>query len=161
MAKGRSGAVTVVQRTSSDLKLNPHLPGIFLDGVYVLDAAGKPTFRALPELSTSDVADVLVEVRVRLVRYLQRRGVLKGEAEGLADTLTKDAFAESPPVLSQIAAAAVTGLPPAGPELRRRPKEITLRGRPGVVVTAPLCVAEMGFTLHAATRVGTSGVATH
>ena len=46
--------------------------------------------------------------------------------------------AESEPVLSQITAAAVTGLPPAGPELRRRPKEITLRGRPGVVVTAPL-----------------------
>jgi len=147
--KGRSGAVTVVQRTSSDLKLNPHLHGVFLDGVFVPDSEGKPTFRALPRLSTSDVADVLVEVRVRLVRYFQRRGVIASEAANL-----EDAFAASEPALSQIAAAAVTGLPPAGPELRRRPVAIELRGRPGIVVTAPLCVAEMGFSLHAATRAG-------
>jgi hypothetical protein len=31
---GQSGAVVVVQRTSSDLKLNPHLHIILLDGVY-------------------------------------------------------------------------------------------------------------------------------
>ena len=94
---------------------------------------------------------LLVEVRVRLVRYLQRRGVIAAEATGLAGA---DAFAASEPALSQIAAASVTGLPPAGPELRRRPVAIELRGRPGIVVTAPLCVAEMGFSLHAATRAG-------
>ena len=42
-------------------------------------------------------------------------------------------------------------MPPAGPERRRRPA-IPLRGRPGVVVTAPLTVTEMGFSLHAATH---------
>jgi hypothetical protein len=40
---------------------------------------------------------------------------------------------------------------PAGPELRRRP-QIPLRGRPGVVITSPLSVAELGFSLHAATH---------
>ncbi|HEY6558359.1 MAG TPA: hypothetical protein VI072_13840 [Polyangiaceae bacterium] len=40
------------------------------------------------------------------------------------------------------------------PELRRRPVELALRGRPGVVINAPLSVAEHGFTLHAATRAG-------
>ena len=34
VAAGQSGAVVVVQRTSSDLKLNPHLHVVFLDGVY-------------------------------------------------------------------------------------------------------------------------------
>jgi hypothetical protein len=47
VAQGQSGAVVVVQRTSSDLKLNPHLHIIFLDGVYrELDAStvtGSPT----------------------------------------------------------------------------------------------------------------------
>ena len=31
---GKSGAVVVVQRTSSDLKLDPHLHVLLLDGVY-------------------------------------------------------------------------------------------------------------------------------
>jgi hypothetical protein len=29
-SQGRSGAVTVVQRTSSDMKLNPHFHAVFL-----------------------------------------------------------------------------------------------------------------------------------
>jgi Transposase zinc-binding domain/Putative transposase len=36
---GKSGAVFAVQRTSSDLKLNPHLHAVFLDGTYPQDAA--------------------------------------------------------------------------------------------------------------------------
>jgi hypothetical protein len=37
-AGAKIGAVTVVQRTSSDLRLNPHLHVLFLDGTY--DEAG-------------------------------------------------------------------------------------------------------------------------
>ena len=33
-ARGQSGAVVAVQRTSSDLKLNPHVHAVFLDAVY-------------------------------------------------------------------------------------------------------------------------------
>jgi hypothetical protein len=33
-ARGQSGAVVAVQRTSSALKLNPHVHAVFLDGVY-------------------------------------------------------------------------------------------------------------------------------
>ena len=33
-AGARTGAVTVVQRTSSDLRLNPHLHVVFLDGAW-------------------------------------------------------------------------------------------------------------------------------
>jgi hypothetical protein len=53
-----------------------------------------------------------------------------------------------------LSAAAVSGLPPAGPELRRRPEPVMLRGHPGVEVTAPLSVTEFGFSLHAATPAG-------
>ena len=59
---GKSGAVVVVQRCSSDLKLNPHFHALFLDGVYRSAAGETPVFTALPRLSTSDVADVLQTV---------------------------------------------------------------------------------------------------
>ena len=42
----------------------------------------------------------------------------------------------------------------SGPELRRRPEPVALRGHPGVEVTAPLSVTEFGFSLHAATHAG-------
>lgn len=49
-----------------------------------------------------------------------------------------------------------SGLRPrsAGPELRRKPRELAFAGRPGVVIEAPLSVREAGFSLHAATRAG-------
>jgi hypothetical protein len=45
---------------------------------------------------------------------------------------------------------AVAGLLPAGLDVRQR-QPIALRGQPGVDVTGPLSVTEMGFSLHAAT----------
>ncbi|XXZ18206.1 transposase [Sorangium sp. So ce307] len=36
----KSGAVTVVQRTSGDMRLNPHLHVVFLDGAYQVDGTG-------------------------------------------------------------------------------------------------------------------------
>ena len=63
-------------------------------------------------------------------------------------------LAERDPALAQLAAAAVSGLAAAGPELRRRPLEVAFDGRPGVVMSAPLSVREAGFSLHAATGAG-------
>jgi hypothetical protein len=45
----------------------------------------------------------------------------------------------------QPAAAAVSGLAPAGPELRRKPRELAFAGR-RVVIDAPLSVREAGFS---------------
>lgn len=65
-----------------------------------------------------------------------------------------DELAERDPALAQLAVAAVSGLAPAGPELRRKSRELAFAGRPGVVIEAPLSVPEAGFSLHAATRAG-------
>jgi len=144
-----------VQRVSSDLKLNPHLHTILLDGVFVADD-GSPVFHPLPQLHDSDLADLLQVIRVRLVNFLLRRGIIESRQElTLLDDAEEwlknhDDFADHEPALAQLAAAAVTGLSPAGPELRQKPP-ITLRGEPGVDITAPLSVTEMGFSLHAAT----------
>lgn len=146
---GKSGAVTVVQRTNADLRLNPHLHSIALDGVYVADEEGTPVFHPLPGLDSMDVAELLQVVRVRLLRFLERCGVIE-ETSGL--TVLPDDLADREPALAQLAAASVSGLAPAGPERRDRPpRPITLRGGPGVEMTAPLAAAELGFSLHAAT----------
>ena len=143
---GQSGAVSVVQRVNSDLRLNPHLHAILLDGVFATDN-GSPVFHPLTHLDDSDLADLLQVIRVRLLNFLQRRGVIENRDEL---TLLDDDFAEREPALAQLAAAATAGLLPAGPDVRQRPP-IALRGQPGVELTGPLSVTEMGFSLHAAT----------
>ncbi|HEX5076892.1 MAG TPA: transposase [Gemmatimonadaceae bacterium] len=132
--------------------MNPHLHVVFLDGVYATAADGSLEFRVLPRLSTTDVADALQVARARILAYLERRNVIHIDADAVLRV--DDALAEREPALAQLAAAAVSGLAPAGPELRRRPVEITFDGRPGVTITAPLSVRELGFSLHAATRAG-------
>ena len=139
---GQSGAVTVVQRCNSDLKLNPHWHGLFLDGVFARNGDGQPVFHPLPRLSTEEVGDLMQVVRVRILSHLARCGVIEPGSEL---TVLDDDLAEREPALAQLAAASVAGLPPAGPELHRRP--VPLRGHPGVEIAAPLSVTEMGFSL--------------
>ena len=52
------GAVTNIARSDSALRLNPHFHTLVLDGVYVKDTAGRPSFQALGEPSPEDVHDV-------------------------------------------------------------------------------------------------------
>jgi hypothetical protein len=180
---GRSGAVTVVQRTSADLKLDPHLHAVVLDGVFVAGPAGSDgmlVFHALPRISDVALADLLSVIRSRLLRYLVRRRVVEvacgacrlarqrsvagghgnpprvpinNDAEGEPRCLADD-LGEREPALAQLAAAAVSGLPPAGPEVRRRPLTVVLPAATGPKVVRPLCVEDGGFSLHAATRAG-------
>jgi len=49
--RGQSGAVLVVQRTSSDLRLNPHIHAVVLDGVYHDAGEEKPKFFAVPKVT--------------------------------------------------------------------------------------------------------------
>jgi hypothetical protein len=61
----------------------------------------------------SAVIDVLQVARVRILRYLARRGVVRLLPDALE---IDDELAERDPVLAQLAAAAVSGLPvPSGP----------------------------------------------
>jgi hypothetical protein len=153
-ARGQSGAVTVVQRVSADLKLNPHFHLVALDGVFVAGpAASQPVFHALPRISDVAVADLLQVIRARLLCYLVRCRVVEDDGEGQNRFLADD-LAEREPALAQLAAAAVAGLPPAGPELRRKPLTVVLPASDGPKVVRPLCVEDGGFSLHAHTRAG-------
>jgi hypothetical protein len=150
-ANGQSGAVVVVQRTSSDLKTNPHLHVIFLDGVY-RELGDEAVFRELPRLSTREVGEVLERAVKRMTRLVRRRE-LRGEAAGSRpgdDTETEDAGG-----LAALAASAVDGRsPPAGPEWRRKRGRIPPLVPQALAFDKPLCASLDGFTLHAATRAG-------
>ena len=132
--------MTVVQRTCSDLRVNPHLHAVFLDGTWHEEEGGL-VFRGLGHLRTSEVGEVLERTIVRIERFLGRRDRVRGreeEAEGDGEV--------------ELEVSAVSGrTPPAGPQwtVRLRPPEAA-----GMAYEKPLCVSEDGFTLHAATRAG-------
>ncbi|MEO8900188.1 MAG: transposase [Polyangiaceae bacterium] len=99
-----SGAVAVVQRASSDVKLNPHLHVVFLDGLYAESSASESvlSFRALPHLSTTDVVDALQTARARILGYLQRRGVVQVNADLLVAPLAAERLTAGPDGLVRI-----------------------------------------------------------
>jgi hypothetical protein len=78
-ANSECGGLTDIQRASSDLRLNPHFHTLFLDGVYVRDDADEnapPMFHAAPPPSQDDVQAVVQQAAKRIVRFLQKRGLI-------------------------------------------------------------------------------------
>ncbi len=151
---GKGGAVTAVQRVSSDLRLNPHFHTLALDGVFAEDEeGGELSFHALPCLTNDNVADLLQIARARILALLRRKGVIADDA------VSADArLGESEPALAGLAVASTLGTVPAGPALRRR-EPVRLRDDRGLEVTKGLCAAEGGFSLHAATTASASDAA--
>jgi hypothetical protein len=146
----QGGLLTVIQRSSGDMRLNPHLHVVALDGVYVAGPDGLPVFRALGRLKTDEVADVVQITKARVLKALDRRGVVRVSPEALE---VDDSFAASDPVLAQLAVAAVAGLPPAGPAERKR-EPVVLAARGGPEIVGDLVVQDCGFNLHAKTYAG-------
>jgi len=72
----KSGAVTAVQRTASDLRLNPHLHMIALDGTWC-ERDGELAWEGLGHLGTSEVGEVLERLVRRMEKQLRRSGLLR------------------------------------------------------------------------------------
>jgi len=146
---GRTGSVTAIQRSSSDLRLNPHLHGVWLDGVYVQGVDGQLSWSPLPALSDRDVQEVLQAVIARLLTWLRREGRLTDD-DALAPSEPDD---EQQLVLGALASAAVSGSSLAGPEERpgRVPQLHLAAGQPRR--WGRLLAGSDGFTLHARTTV--------
>ncbi len=136
---GLSGAVTVVQRASSDLRLNPHLHLVVLDGAWS-EPGGELTWEGLSHLRTREVGEVLERCVRRIESYLRRHRLLR-----LDDDEEDDPGAK-------LEASAVSGqFPPAGPQwvIGLAP----LRPYP-LAYDKPRCASRSGFTLHADTTAG-------
>jgi hypothetical protein len=80
---GQSGAVVAVQRTSSDLKLNPHVHAVLLDGVY--QDGAELAFRALAHLTTRALAAVLEPQPKRNGASRKARAFASDESRPVAD----------------------------------------------------------------------------
>ncbi|HMI83253.1 MAG TPA: transposase [Polyangiaceae bacterium] len=143
--QAKTGSVTVVQRTSSDLRLNPHLHTVVLDGTYHQYGAAL-AWQELGHLRTREVGEVLEHVVRRMARYLERRAMLESnDTDDAGGPGGEEAY-------GQLAASAVSGqVPPAGPQWLRglRPLQPS-----DLAYDKPLCASLDGFTLHAATRAG-------
>jgi hypothetical protein len=104
----KSGAITVVQRAPSDLRLNPHLHVVFLEGVYREDGA-ELTWQPLGHLQTREVGAVLERAVRRMARYLRRRSTLVAAAGDDDGAGNDDVGGEQ-----RLAASAISGQTPPG-----------------------------------------------
>jgi hypothetical protein len=143
----KCGAVTVVQRFDSSLRLNIHFHSLVLDGVYVYvrdESDNVPTFFALPEPSTEDVARVAGWIRSKMLALI-------GETELDTDYDAQlDLLADSEPFLAECTAAAVTGRVASGRRAGRGVVRIRdeLLARPWDEVP-DRCANVDGFNVHA------------
>jgi len=77
---GQPGAITVIQRFSSALAIDPHFHSIVLDGLFARhEASGELRFHPLPAIDTADVEHVVAYAAVRIERFLARRGFGRDE----------------------------------------------------------------------------------
>jgi hypothetical protein len=154
----KTGAVTVVQRTSSDLRLNPHLHGVFLDGAYY-ERDGELVWLQLGHLKTSEVGEVLARAVRRIEKALRRRGALASDPSDPSDPSkpSDESREEWDASEARLAASAVSGqTPPAGPQWLRGLSPLAPRA---LGYDKPLCASLDGFTLHAATKASALDVA--
>ena len=96
-ARAKTGALTVVQRTSSDLRLNPHLHVVLLDGAYD-EHHGRLVWSQLDHLRTREVGEVLEHAVQRMTRHLRRTARLGtdkrvGDSAGPKELLAASASA--------------------------------------------------------------------
>ena len=138
--------------SSSDLRCDPHFHCLFLDGVYAPDGEGARAARGVgrgrcgpevpeggdgkgqmfhpaPAPSQQNVEQVVERASKRILRFLQRRGVITlVTAPGYDEVtvVTDETMGEKDPLLARLLAAATAGASPAGPAHKRAPVRTVL-----------------------------------
>jgi hypothetical protein len=154
---GESGALTVIQRANSDLRLNPHFHTVFLDGVYSPDGDGRgQMFHPAPAPTQQEIEALVCRASKRILRFLQRRGVITlvtAPGDGEVTVVSDETMGEKDALLAKLLAAATAGAPPAGWAHKRKPVRIVLDPDDRPIAKGNLCGQARGFNLHAATKV--------
>jgi hypothetical protein len=141
----RCGAVTFVQRFGDALNLNVHFHSLILDGVYLRAADGSAQFRTLAPPTDAEVERVAASIARRLVRLLERRGLLAGNPD------ETDPLAHDGSVLGELYAASIRHRAATG---RRAGRRVTRVGDPVTAddlepLRSPRCAMVNGVSLHA------------
>src|SRR5664280_1165768 len=79
--KIRFGALVMQHRFGSSLNLNTHLHAVFPDGVFSRLPSGGVEFHELRHPAPDDLEDIAFNAHQRFLRWLQRHGLLKNEAD--------------------------------------------------------------------------------
>jgi hypothetical protein len=150
--QAHTGAVTLLQRIDSALRLNPHAHTLLLDGVYIQDeTTGEMVFHELPEPSHTEVKQVTVRIAKQCDKVLLKHG--RCFAEDSSD-INEDQLSLDHPALSACYHASVTGME----LLSERAGQPCLRlltnakAQPVEADPGPMAVVR-GFNLHGKTRV--------
>ncbi len=144
VAQALTGAVSVIQRGDSSLRLNVHFHVIALDGVYLSEEPDAPlVFHALPPPTPDEVADVAKRTALRVQKILARHGrTLDGTGESDAhDAELPEQFA-----LSACYGAAASGL---GLDGERAGQPLLRIVDPNRARDAEPVADVMGFNVHA------------
>ncbi|MEY4577325.1 MAG: hypothetical protein RL701_2028 [Pseudomonadota bacterium] len=145
---GRSGTVTFIQRFGSAANLNIHFHVIALDGVFAQDEAGQLKFHVAEALTDAEVTQLVGKVRKRILRHLERRGLLDADAQD------SDPIAAASPALASCYAGSVAGRQTLG---RRKGAKLERIGAdpdaPWIEAKGRLSAFSEGFDLHAGLRV--------
>jgi len=119
-------------------------------------AAGERSFHPAPAPTQEDVEAIVERASKRILRFLQRRGVITlvtAPGDGEVTVVTDEAIGDKDPLLARLLAAATAGAPPAGLANKRKPIRIVFDPDAHPVAKGNLCGQHAGFNLHAATRV--------
>jgi len=143
--KGRSGAVTAIQRFGSALNLNLHFHIVHLDGVFDRGADDALGFFTAPP-STEDIEGLVVEIGLACERWLARQGF----ANEVEDATEDEDDAQGVLQLASLAGTVATG-ERAGRKVRR----VTVLGGKEVPL-GPRCAGYEGYNLHANVSFGAS-----
>ncbi len=150
IAEGRTGSVTAIQRVGSALNLNPHFHTVALDGVFARGPEGVLTFHPLDALTDEDVGELVATIRHRVLRLLEREGLLDEDAS----SFQLDALSEESPALAGIYSAGVQGRVAIGQRSGCRVMRIGADPEaPWVTSRTPLQAHLEGFDLHAGVSV--------
>ena len=138
--KGKTGAITLIQRFGGHVNLNPHFHVIFLDGVF--DESGK-FFRVMPP-TDEEIGEVILKIKERVFRSLAKKGWI----EGYDVNFDSDELYEESPLLSDIFLASIQNRLYYGTDRGRKADQVGKFGN-WVELKGNLCVYKDGFSLHA------------
>ncbi len=144
-ASARTGAVTLIQRFGSALNLNVHFHMLFLDGVYVDDAAGSSTrFRWVKAPTSTELSQLTHTIAHRVSRFLERQGLLVRDDESAY--LSLDTGSDDP--MDALIGHSITYRIATGPRQGR--KVLALQSLPASDEPFTTRVGNVaGFSLHA------------